>query len=93
MRTLFDYKAGLDWIMVTTCRRAPSGQGTGSLTQRLRKYDFKIKGRTANFVVWDTPGWTKNDYRDGVMNLILNGSVRDRIDIAKALPTTPTYKV
>eukprot|EP00884_Botryococcus_braunii_P005536 jgi/Botrbrau1/14984/Bobra.0018s0084.1 len=72
--------------------RAPSGQGTQSLTQRLRKYDYKVKGRKVNFTVWDTPGWTKNDYRDGVMNLILNGSVRDRTDITKSLPTSPTFK-
>lgn len=38
-------------------------------------------------------GWTKNDYRDGVMNLLLNGSVRDRTDLSKALPTSATYKV
>lgn len=75
------------------CRRAPSGQETGALTHRLRKYDFKLKGQAANFAIWDTPGWTKADYRDGVMDLILNGSVRDRIDISKALPTTPTFKV
>eukprot|EP00884_Botryococcus_braunii_P006922 jgi/Botrbrau1/16230/Bobra.0066s0016.1 len=67
-------------------RRAPSGQGTGSLTQRLRKFDFKVQGKSVNFTVWDTPGWTKNDYRDGSLNLIMNGSLRDRVDLSKGLP-------
>eukprot|EP00884_Botryococcus_braunii_P012107 jgi/Botrbrau1/20898/Bobra.0135s0029.1 len=63
-------------------RRAPAGQAAaeGPLTRCLKKYHYTVKGKTIGFTLWDTPGWTPSDYRDGVLNGILNGSIRDRTD-------------
>ncbi|KAL0054474.1 hypothetical protein WJX82_009395 [Trebouxia sp. C0006] len=46
-------------------RRAPHGQGTGSLTRKLRKYKFTdpdTQGQV-KWQLWDSMGWGANDYK------------------------------
>ncbi len=56
-------------------RRAPHGQGTGSLTRKLRKYKFTnpdIK-KAVHWQLWDSMGWGTNDYKKGELGFILDG--------------------
>jgi hypothetical protein len=80
-------------LIPTLHRRAPSGQGTGPLTKRLRKYDYKIHGNPLNFRVWDTMGWTQSDYGNGELNYILDGQLPDKFDLSRANPSTSQVKV
>lgn len=73
-------------MLLHICRRAPSGQGTGSMTRRLRKYDYAVQGKPLKFRIWDSMGWTNNDYRDGLLNYILDGQLPDRFDLSCGNP-------
>lgn len=61
-------------------RRAPHGQGTGSLTRKLRKYSFTnphSKGQV-KWQLWDSMGWGVSDYKGGELGFILDGNLPDK---------------
>lgn len=61
-------------------RRAPHGQGTGSLTRKLRKYSFTnpdSKGQV-KWQLWDSMGWGVSDYKGGELGFMLDGNLPDR---------------
>ena len=65
-----------------TSRRAPHGQGTGSLTRKLRKYSFtkpasKLK-ETVKWQLWDSMGWGASDYKGGELGFVLDGNLPDK---------------
>ena len=61
-------------------RRAPHGQGTGSLTRKLRKYSFAnpTSKEKVKWQLWDSMGWGASDYRAGELGFILDGNLPDR---------------
>ena len=63
-----------------TSRRAPHGQGTGSLTRKLRKYSFTkpASKQKVNWQLWDGMGWGANDYKAGELGFILDGNLPDK---------------
>ena len=56
-------------------RRAPHGQGTGSLTRKLRKYKFTDPDtkEPVHWQLWDSMGWGTSDYKKGELGFILDG--------------------
>ncbi|DBA72795.1 TPA: Interferon-induced protein 44-like [Trebouxia sp. C0005] len=58
-------------------RRAPHGQGTGSLTRKLRKYKFTDPDtkEPVQWQLWDSMGWGANDYKKGELGFILDGNL------------------
>ena len=58
-------------------RRAPHGQGTGSLTRNLRKYKFTNPDtkEPVHWQLWDSMGWGANDYKKGELGFILDGNL------------------
>ena len=72
-------------------RRAPHGQGTGSLTRALRHYSFTnpAKKQLVKWNLWDSMGWGASDYKKGEMGFILDGNLPDkcRLDAAISLKT------
>jgi len=58
-------------------RRAPHGQGTGSLTRKLRKYKFTDPDtkKPVHWQLWDSMGWGANDYKKGELGFILDGNL------------------
>ncbi len=58
-------------------RRAPHGQGTGSLTRKLRKYKFRDPDtkKPVHWQLWDSMGWGANDYKKGELGFILDGNL------------------
>ena len=61
-------------------RRAPHGQGTGSLTRTLRKYTFinPDSKQKVHWQLWDTMGWGASDYTKGELGFILDGHLPDK---------------
>lgn len=61
-------------------RRAPRGQGTGSFTRKLRKYEFQnpISTKKVHWQLWDSMGWSTNDYKIGELGFILDGKLPNR---------------
>ena len=61
-------------------RRAPHGQGTGSLTRNLRKYTFidPDSNRKVQWQLWDIMGWSANNYHQWQIDLMLDGHIPDR---------------
>lgn len=61
-------------------RRAPHGQGTGSLTRKLRKYKFidPDSKRKVKWQLWDSMGWGASDYQKGELGFILDGHLPDK---------------
>ncbi|KAL3148230.1 Interferon-induced protein 44-like [Trebouxia sp. C0009 RCD-2024] len=63
-------------------RRAPHGQGTGSLTRKLRKYTFvnpdSMGKSKVQWQVWDSMGWGASDYQKGELGFILDGHLPDK---------------
>ena len=59
---------------------APHGQGTGSMTRKLRKYGFvdPATKQPVHWKLWDSMGWGTNDYRQGELNYILDGHLPNR---------------
>ena len=58
-------------------RRAPHGQGTGSLTRKLRKYKFTDPDtkEPVHWQLYDSMGWGANDYKKGELGFILDGNL------------------
>ncbi|KAL3132022.1 Interferon-induced protein 44-like [Trebouxia sp. C0010 RCD-2024] len=77
-------------------RRAPHGQGTGSLTRMLRKYTF-VQPETKKPVkwqMWDSMGWGVDDYKRGELGFILDGNLPNKCDLAGSISTrTEGFKV
>ena len=61
-------------------RRAPHGQGTGSLTRQLRKYQFvnPDSNRKVHWQLWDSMGWGASDYKKGELGFILDGNLPNK---------------
>lgn len=61
-------------------RRAPHGQGTGSLTRKLRKYEFQnpASNKKVQWQLWDSMGWGTNDYKKGELGFILDGNLPNK---------------
>ncbi len=61
-------------------RRAPHGQGTGSLTRKLRKYKFTDPDtrHPLKWKLWDSMGWGVSDHKGGELGFILDGNLPDR---------------
>ena len=64
-------------------RRAPHGQGTGSLTRKLRKYSYTKPGskHAVKWQLWDSMGWGASDYKGGELGFILDGNLPDKCDL------------
>jgi hypothetical protein len=58
-------------------RRAPHGQGTGSLTCKLRKYKFTDPDtkKPVHWQLWDSMGRGSNEYKKGELGFILDGNL------------------
>ena len=61
-------------------RRAPHGQGTGSLTRQLRKYGFinPANKKKVHWQLWDSMGWGASDYKKGELGFILDGNLPNK---------------
>ena len=61
-------------------RRAPHGQGTGSLTRQLRKYGFinPASKRKVQWQLWDSMGWGASEYKQGELGFILDGNLPNK---------------
>ena len=61
-------------------RRAPHGQGTGSLTRKLHKYGFTDPAtkEPVHWKLWDSMGWGASDYKKGEMDYILDGNLPNK---------------
>lgn len=73
-------------------RIAPHGQGTGSLTCKLRKYSFNRPDtrQKVHWKLWDTMGWSASDFRQGELGYILDGELPDRCRLDQSnLARTP----
>ena len=77
-------------------RRAPHGQGTGSLTRMLRKYTFTQPEtmKPVKWQMWDSMGWGVDDYKRGELGFILDGNLPNKCDLAGSISTrTEGFKV
>lgn len=70
-------------------RRAPHGQGTGSLTRMLRKYKFTQpeSGEPVKWQLWDSMGWGTDDYKRGELGFILDGNLPNKCDLSGSIST------
>lgn len=64
-------------------RRAPHGQGTGSLTRELHQYTFinPDSKREVQWQLWDIMGWNAKDYQGWQLGLVLDGRIPDRVEL------------
>lgn len=65
-------------------RCAPNGQGTRSLTTKFRKYRFfREDGKQANFSLFDTMGWTKDDFTPTELQILASGCIPSGTDLSR----------
>ena len=72
-------------------RQAPHGQGTGSLTRQLRKFEFinPDSKKKVRWQLWDSMGWGASDYNKGELGFILDGNLpnKTKLDASISLKT------
>ena len=76
-------------------RLAPHGQGTGSLTRKLRKYQFvnPDSNRKVHWQLWDSMGWGETDYKKGELGYILDGNLPNKCKLDDTISLkTPGFK-
>lgn len=70
-------------------RRAAHGEGAGSLTKDLHKFNFVQPGskQPVKWQIWDSMGWGSDDYKQGELGFILDGNLPSNTDLTRSIST------
>ncbi|CAD7703091.1 unnamed protein product [Ostreobium quekettii] len=66
-------------------RCAPHGAGTKSLTSKFKKYVFGKRGAEAPFHLYDTMGWSSDDWKPEDLSLMSMGYVPNGTDMSRGI--------